>query len=437
MSRKGKADTAAGDDRFKRRLNATPENKLELIDGRLVICDLAGSRRVAWQLLEDYGPPLGLGHAPARLWWQALQEAYRPSPRPATPAEWWRWAERVEHDPTPPPAGPQVTAEHRRTWDVLHWGLYAFLGQSGLGEAFGRDFVVRLGEDALTPDLVVIDRDRLGRLTEYYFQGPPTVAVEVTQPNTAAFDREVKFRLHEKAGTPEYWLFDPFAREAEFWRLENGRYRRAAPEADGAFRSAALPGLALSVPEVWTLEARPGSGDGRPFLAPARSLPPLVGARGLPEELGWDSVPFAPRVALGPQPIRFEEYISWCGRAKFERYGKGLVIGGSEATRRVFGMLLMTLGLDEVVRLAHPRDWVTFLAPEVHPGVGERVAALLKRAAFASHEGFGDRPYWSGEVEGVDWVTSYGESEEECRRALAANVREWVLLRLARGEGDG
>jgi hypothetical protein len=86
LAGKGKADNAPGDDLVERWTNGTPENKLELIDGRLVICDLEGSRRIAWQLLADYGPPLGLGQAPARLWWQALQEAYHPSPRPTTPA---------------------------------------------------------------------------------------------------------------------------------------------------------------------------------------------------------------------------------------------------------------------------------------------------------------------------------------------------------------
>jgi hypothetical protein len=77
---------APGDDPIARWENATPENKLELIGGRLIICDLAGSRRIAWNLLDDHGPPLGLGHAPARLWWRALADAYHPSPRPTTPA---------------------------------------------------------------------------------------------------------------------------------------------------------------------------------------------------------------------------------------------------------------------------------------------------------------------------------------------------------------
>jgi len=119
------------------------------------------------------------------------------------------------------------------------------------------------------------------------------------------------------------------------------------------------------------------------------------------QELGWNSVSFAPRVDLGPQPIRFEEFISWCGRAKFEGYGKGLVIGGAEATRRVFGMLMMTFGLAGIVRLAHPRDWVTFLAPEVHPLVEERVAALMKRATFDSREGIRDEWFASGRSKGL------------------------------------
>src|SRR5947209_13205967 len=107
MSRKGWASV----DEW---IDATPENKLELIDGRLVVCSLEGSRRIAWELLQDYGPPLGLEHAPASLWWQALAEAYRPSPLPTTPGGWWRWTQEVEHNPGPAPAGPLVTGEHRR-----------------------------------------------------------------------------------------------------------------------------------------------------------------------------------------------------------------------------------------------------------------------------------------------------------------------------------
>jgi hypothetical protein len=67
--------TTNADDDFMNRWNAMPEGKLELINGRLIISSLAGSRRIAWCLLDDYGPPIGLAHAPPQLWWAALEEA--------------------------------------------------------------------------------------------------------------------------------------------------------------------------------------------------------------------------------------------------------------------------------------------------------------------------------------------------------------------------
>src|SRR5262249_51942654 len=83
----------------------TPENKLELIDGRFTVSTIAGSRRIAWTLLQDYGPAMALPLAPAELWWEALRRAFHPQPTPGTPEEWAAWAASVEHDPEPPPAG--------------------------------------------------------------------------------------------------------------------------------------------------------------------------------------------------------------------------------------------------------------------------------------------------------------------------------------------
>jgi hypothetical protein len=87
-----------------------------------------------------------------------------------------------------------------------------------------------------------------------------------------------------------------------------------------------------------------------------------------PDDISWDTVPYAPRVGLEAVPITFAEFASppelggieggRCPEAKFVSYndGSGLTIGGREGTRRVFGMLLMTLGMVEMVKLAHPRS---------------------------------------------------------------------------------
>jgi Uma2 family endonuclease len=353
------------DDWFERWWAAMPENKLELIDGQLIISTIAGSRRIAWLLLHDHGPAMALPLASSDLWWEALRQAYDPQPRPQTPEEWTEWAATFEHDPEPPPAGPLGSVEHRRAYELLWQGLYRFADLSGLGRSLGRDFVIRLGENGLTPDLLFVDRACLPNLYEYYLEGPPSIVIEVTLEGSAEQDRGRKRSLYESAGIPEYWLVEAATQETTFFRLgADGRYHRAAPDDRLVYHSVAVPGLALSLPHLWTMERPDWNRSCLPFLTPSRrdDRPQLESQRD--GGLRWDSLPFAPRVGLEPVPIRFAEFISWSPRAKFENLGGGLIIEGREGTRRCLGMLLMALGLVEAVRLASPRDWVTFLYPE-------------------------------------------------------------------------
>lgn len=74
--------------------------------------------------------------------------------------------------------------------------------------------------------------------------------------------------------------------------------------------------------------------------------------------LGYGSLPFAPRVALEPVPILFEEFISWCPEAKIEGSRDKLEVGD---TCHFLGLSLMTLGMVETVKLLHPQQWVAAL----------------------------------------------------------------------------
>jgi predicted RNase H-like HicB family nuclease len=149
----------------------------------------------------------------------------------------------------------------------------------------------------------------------------------------------------------------------------------------------------------------------------------------------WDEIPFQPRVDLEPVPIRFEEYVSWCGRAKFERYAGGLKIDGMEGSRRVAGMLLMTFGLTEVVRLAHPREWLIFLDPERFlPAVRQETESLMRHAIHDRRSYGPDEVYYLGEIPQLPDLCSYGESLEACQQDLTTTVERWVLQRLARRE---
>jgi Uma2 family endonuclease len=424
------------DDPIERWWARMPENKLELIDGRLVVSTLAGSRFITRYLLRDYGPAMALPLAPAEVWWEALRQAFDPRPEPHTPEEWLTWAATVEHDPEPPAAGPYGTPEHRRTYELLSSGLRSFGDVSGLGRALGRDFVVRLGENGLTPDVLFADRATLASLHEYYLDGPPQLAIEITLPGSAEQDRSLKRRLYEQAGIAEYWIIEAAEQQTVFLRLgDDGRYHQVAEEPAGIYHSAAVPGLALSLPHLWTMQERDRARPYLPFLPPPpgkEDLPPLERSDD-PGELGWDSLPYAPRVGLKPIPIRFEEFISWCPQAKFEDMG-GLWIGGSEGSRRCMGMLLMTLGLVEAVKLATPQEWVAFLHKEPYQALVEKhTEALMAQAQYKPEESH-DETYVYGHIPGRFGLSATGDTLEECRDLLTETVSNQILLRLVRGE---
>jgi Uma2 family endonuclease len=427
--------TDSNNEAFERWWAATPESKLELIDGQLIYSTLRGSRRMLWYLLDDYGPAIALPLAPAHLWWAALNQAFAPQPEPATPEQWTAWAATFEYQAEPEPAGPHGSGPHRGVYERLQHGLSHFAYTSGLGRELGRDFVVRLGEHGLTPDLLFIDRARLANLHEYYLDGPPALVIEITLEGSADQDRTLKYRLYEQARIPEYWLVEAEQKQILFWRLgRDGRYEPVMPDPQGIYHSAAAPGLTLSVHHLWTMDRTDWEQPWLPFLPAAdRDERPLPERQPDPDELGWDSLPFAPRVGLQPVPIRFEEFISWCPQAKLERYGEGLAIGGHEGSRRVTGMLLMTFGLVEAVRLAHPREWITFLHPEPYQAVVERqTEALLRQARYQTHEWSRGRCYVHGEIPELPDVSTGGETLTECQHNLAEMVRRRVLLKIAR-----
>jgi len=69
------------------------------------------------------------------------------------------------------------------------------------------------------PDLFVLPRVRMGNVR--HIAGDVArllVAVEVLSPSTARADREIKRRLYQSEGVPEYWMVDPRREVVERWR---------------------------------------------------------------------------------------------------------------------------------------------------------------------------------------------------------------------------
>ena len=107
---------------------------------------------------------------------------------------------------------------------------------------------IKLERAARQPDILFLATEHLARLTPMRLLGPADVAVELISEESDRRDLGNKRREYEAASVPKYWLFDARPRQAEaiFLRLDaEGHYQPVPLDADGWFRSQALPGFSL------------------------------------------------------------------------------------------------------------------------------------------------------------------------------------------------
>jgi hypothetical protein len=347
---------------LERRLADSPEPKLELIDGCLIAGNNpAGSRYLLWDILKGWGAAAALPMAPSEEWLRALSFAFQSlqCPDPRKPLSTWKaWAAQVSYQPAVAAAGPHGSWPHYGAANRLRMGLYEVSHDAHLGISLGPDFVMRLGDNAFTPDVLLARPNRLDALHSYFLDGPADLVIEVLLPGHEAQDREVKRRHHAASGVPEYWVVDPQTKSVEFLRLSRDGYRQEGADPDGFYRPQSAPGLALRLELLWN-KAEEVFHYGHVFVAEGSG--PALHLADSEDEVGWGYLSFQPRPRAEPWPLSFEEYISWCPRAKFERVRGRPLIGGTPGTRNVLGMLLRTFGLADAVTLLHPTRWIAAL----------------------------------------------------------------------------
>ena len=78
-------------------------------------------------------------------------------------------------------------------------------------------------EELAQPDLFVVPLVEGRRPKNWEEYGIPLLVVEVLSPSTARYDRLVKRRRYQRAGTREYWIVDPDARLVERWHPDDER----------------------------------------------------------------------------------------------------------------------------------------------------------------------------------------------------------------------
>jgi Uma2 family endonuclease len=348
-------------DRFDRMLEDLSEPKLELIDGRLAVGNGSSNLQLLRHLLEGWGAEAAVPMAPAALWWEALErgfERFQP-PRSSKPASVWQaWAGQLSYAPELLQAGPMLDGTHRGAREALMMGLFGIAREHRFAHVSGRDVIMRLGEDAFTPDVFAVGPERSNLLNRHYLDGPADLAIEVLLRGHEDRDRQFKRQRYGVGGVREYWLVDPVHKVVECLLWDGHVYRPHFVGTDGTHRSAVFPGLAFLPQKLWEHD---GWGHGpNPFCL--ESPLPAV-ARGYGKGgVAWGDLDFDPRPGLTSRPLSFEEFASWAPEAKYELMDGKPWVGGSRGSRNVVGLLLRTEGLAKTVTVLHPREWIAALA---------------------------------------------------------------------------
>jgi Uma2 family endonuclease len=106
---------------------------------------------------------------------------------------------------------------------------------------------VRLAADGgLIPDIVLFRGRAGGKRTEYGFDGPPDLVVEILSPSNRQYDLVGKASAYARAGVPEYWIVDPVRSLLIAGKLVDGTYQRTV-YAEGTVPCDALDGAEIDL----------------------------------------------------------------------------------------------------------------------------------------------------------------------------------------------
>src|SRR5262245_11521399 len=112
--------------------------------------------------------------------------------------------------------------------------------------------LVLAADCVVQPDIIFIQKDRLGIIGEKYLTAAPDLVIEILSESTRQLDLVLKRSLYAEHGVREYWTVDPKAERIDIHVLENGELALKAEVTEGEVRSpGVLPGSAFSVREIF------------------------------------------------------------------------------------------------------------------------------------------------------------------------------------------
>ena len=150
---------------------------------------------------------------------------------------------------------PPPNIRHQTISRNLGVRLWEFVREHRLGTVLLAPTDVLLSQESVVqPDILFVSNERRGIIAEANISGAPDLVVEVLSPGTADRDRDLKLRLYAGHGVREYWIVDPDEESVEVMALgpegPTGVWRYAS----GSVRSGLLPGLDVSLGEIFAAD---------------------------------------------------------------------------------------------------------------------------------------------------------------------------------------
>ncbi|MBE7467942.1 MAG: Uma2 family endonuclease [Anaerolineales bacterium] len=138
--------------------------------------------------------------------------------------------------------------DHQFAVSELLGEMRAFVKQNKLGYVLAAPFEVHLNERSrpVQPDVFFIQADKWPGSGAKFFEGSPSLVIEVLSPASIRTDRYVKFNAYEQAGVAEYWVVNPRLRTVEVYTLSGGEFGLLGEfTGDEVIQSQVLAGLAI------------------------------------------------------------------------------------------------------------------------------------------------------------------------------------------------
>lgn len=134
---------------------------------------------------------------------------------------------------------PAPNRTHQALEGALERWLWPFWAELCDGRVYHQINVASVGgwpNDYRIPDLVLLTPNRFHIDHDEYFEGAPTVVVEVRSPGDEAYE---KLPFYAKIGVPEVWIIHRDDKTPEIYVLDNAAYRKQPPDNDGWVSSGA------------------------------------------------------------------------------------------------------------------------------------------------------------------------------------------------------